>query len=225
MMGVRLVGWAVVVGLAAVAGRAEQTVFEEDFAGYPAGAELSAPWESSAEHTGIIVRVESPPGASAGESWLRLADPVAAPSRANANIRREIPALEYGTLTFRLHVGSLARFAVYLGTGSASAPEDRLVGFKVHQDGRHFLINDRPDHRPAWALRTGATYLVTLAFAPHEKTHRNVSLTFDDGRDPRTFTAVVPRGQPVTAVRFTTENLDAGGDFYLTDLVLTRADG
>lgn len=221
----RVIWMMSLVCLAAVGARAGEIVFEESFAGYKLGSEIKEPWQSSAAHTGMTVEVASPADAAEGEFWLHLADPVAGPTRSCANIRREMPAFEQGELSFRWHIKSLARFAVYLGTGSASSPEDRVVGFKMHETGRVFLVNDLLDQRPAWALEAGNTYKVSLAFQHRDEENRNVTLVLDDGSTPRKLEAVVPRGEPITAIRFTTENRDAGGDFYLTDLVLTRSDG
>lgn len=216
-----------VLAMAAVSVPAEDSVavFEESFAGGAFGSEPAAPWQSSAGDDGVTVAIGAPPDAAEGERWLHLGDPVSDASRGNANIRRELPDMAYGELRFRLHVDSLARFGVYLGTWPASKPEYRTVGFKVQEDGGVLLVNDLENQRSKWKLKDGHTYVMDLVFEPLDADYTTVRLMVDRGGSEDTLEAVVPVGDPITGLRITTENLDAGGEFYITDLVLTRTGG
>ena len=193
---------------------------EGDFSSGKVGAPPPKPWQCAKASDSIHVTVETPPGRSESERWVRLVDDG---DKGNANIRQSFGPVTNGQFRVRLISNKDGgRLFVNLGSGTASKPEERAVQLTFETDGS-LVVRGEKKAKTSAQIKTGEVYLVRCEFEPVKdgKALRVAAELVEESsqRSSRAETEVETQ-LAVSALRVTTTGPDTGADYYVTDLSL-----
>lgn len=193
-----------------------------DFSRLKAGAAPGKPWLTSNKADGVDVVAASPDDAT-GAGWLRLRDDS---TEAGTTLRQSFGAMTSGSFSVKLHAAAAhaAPIGIYLGAGSASSAEDRVIELKTNGRGV-FQIGSAGDREASpITLLPGATTHLFVQWRPNVAGD-NLDVVYgtvdENGQLLTSQRLQLPvKPQPISALRITTDKSATGADFYLTDLRL-----
>lgn len=209
---------ACVLGLSLFPSRAENALQSGDFAGSTPGSPPPAPWVASKDRPDVTIRIENPPGETAG-TWLRMED---RSSEDAAVVSQKFSAMAAGRLSFKLHVKESGAAIWFLfGRGESAGRGDAVFGFKITSRGDLLVAQDRQKITDTSGARPkfppGQTCELICTFRP-EGDGTSVEITQPDGAV--LFRGSSPAAGPVGALAIRTHGEEAGSEFFVTDLAL-----
>lgn len=193
-----------------------------DFAKLKAGAAPGKPWLTSNKADGVDV-VAASPDLATGSGWLRLRDDS---TEAGATLRQSFAAMTSGSFSLKLHAAAThaATIGIYLGVGSASSAEDRVIELKTNGRGVVQIGSAGDREASPITLSPGTTTLLFVQWRPNPAGD-NLDVVYgtvdEQGQlltSQRLELPVTP--QPISALRITTDKSATGADFYVTNLRL-----
>jgi hypothetical protein len=216
-------GWAVASLLpVALAGSLAANALVPDLSGLSPGQAVPGPWQTSDRDEGILARGGIPQGAGEGTGWIELRDDS---PEATANVRQRFEPVPAGRFSLRIRLGPLhsGPIGIYLGTGQASAPAERVIDLKTNDRGNLRLGSRGERQGTPLLLIPGSEVRLYLEFAPTGDGMEVVLGSLDEHgreREASRYQVPVDQAQPISALRITSDSAPTGAHFYVSDLKL-----
>lgn len=207
--------------LTVAAAHADNRLGQVSFDGLPAGSIPPKPWIVPTQVTSgkdVSVTVEPLPGVSPETMAVRLAD---ANPQLPSGMVQNFAEIKSGRLAVKVYFERIgSAFGIYLGAPKVSAPESRIVDFKVLKGGKLSLGNAGIRSRADFVFETGRVYPLVFDFQTDpegKKVTWNVALE-DSGEVLGS--AEVDARVPIAGLRIATDSTDDQSIVYVTGLTL-----
>lgn len=188
---------------------------QADFSKLKSVAELSAPWQTTAKSAGITVRMVN--AKATPPTWVQMKDDS---TEAAATMRQSFDAVAKGRFSvyIRANEDHKGGIGVYLGTGTASAPADRVIDIKSSDNGM-FRVGSRSERQNTpLVVQPGDVYQLWTDWTPREDGALDVRFGVIDGSgvDRVLLAFVVQEPKPITVLRITTDAPAKGAHFLVS---------
>lgn len=201
--------------------QAQNVIQNGSFESGTLGGPPPKPWAVSTEiakATGISVTLEKLPNGTDDKLWLRLHDEN--PDVPSGTIQN-FPEVKSGRFTAKLYFQKVGTaFGIYLGAPKVSAPETRVVDFKVLQGGKLTVGNAGPRARTTFAFGPDRVYPIFIDIQTNEETKKvSYQIGLEDSGEVIA-SAEVDARMPIAGLRLATDSKDKDSDVYITDISL-----
>jgi hypothetical protein len=205
------------------AASAEERIPNGSFTGQAAGTVPQKPWIVPSQVTGgedVSVTLQPLPGQGEGKLWVKFADGNA---KLPTGVVTNFAEIKDGRLSAKVYferVGSA--FGIYLGAPKVSAPESRIIDFKVLKGGKLSLGTDGVRNKTSFAFEPGKVYPLFFDFKTDpegKKVSYQVGLE-DTGEILGS--AEVDARAPIAGLRIATDSADDQSIVYVSDISLAE---
>jgi hypothetical protein len=205
------------------AAAAEDRIPNSSFSGQAAGAIPQKPWIVPSQVTSgenVSVTLQPLPGQNAGELWVKFAD---ANPQVPTGMVQNFAEIKNGRLSASVYFERVGTaFGIYLGSAKVSAPESRIIDFKVLKGGKLSLGDGGVRNKTSFTFEPGKVYPLFFDFktdAEGKKVSYQVGL--EDSGEVLGSAEVEARG-PIAGLRIATDSGDDQSIVYVSGITLTE---
>ena len=217
-----LLGLALLIAAGPLSAAPKNILQSADFSALKAGKAPGKPWQTGAKAEGIEVVAGSPAGKESG--WMHLRD---ASAEGAAALRQSFAPLAAGNFSAKIYLAKehTATLGIYLGTGNASSPAERVIDLKTNAHGVVQIGTAGTREPTALKLEPGATTTLFVEWRP-DAAGKQLEVSYgtldEQGKptDTQHLQMAVPI-QAVSALRITSDKAPTGADFYVTNLQIS----
>ncbi len=201
---------------------AQNVIVNGSFENSSAGAPVPKPWIVASQITkgeGVVTQVDALPDSTDGKLWLHIRDEN--PELPGGTVQN-FPEVKSGTFSCKIYFQKVGTaFGIYIGAPKVSAPETRVIDFKVLSGGKLSLGEAGVRSKAGFVFVPGKVYTLNFEFETSaDGSNVTYKVTTDESADPIA-TGTIPAKNPIAGLRIATDSKDKETDVYVTDISIT----